>query len=125
MSRLQILYGFDLKQSQWRRIEMPEITLTEGGELKFERRLFTIAETATMLGLSVGTVRNGVAPNSKKPFPIPVIRVGGAIRFDIKDIENFLRLQKAYSNVNPPADQGGNNGGNGSMSDMPGKAIGK
>jgi|OpeIllAssembly_1097287.scaffolds.fasta_scaffold196725_2 predicted DNA-binding transcriptional regulator AlpA len=104
---------------------MPEITLTQEGELKFERRLFTIAETAVMLGLAVGTIRNRVAPNSKKPFPIPVIRVGGAIRFDVKDIENFLRLQKAYSSVNPPPDQGGNHGGNGSVSDMPGKAIGK
>jgi len=104
---------------------MPEITLTQEGELKFERRLFTIAETAVMLGLAVGTIRNRVAPNSKKPFPIPVIRVGGAIRFDVKDIENFLRLQKAYSSVNPPPDQGGNHGGNGSVSDMPGEAIGK
>ena len=104
---------------------MPEITLTQEGELKFERRLFTIAETAVMLGLAVGTIRNRGAPNSKKPFPIPVIRVGGAIRFDVKDIENFLRLQKAYSSVNPPPDQGGNHGGNGSVSDMQGKAIGK
>jgi hypothetical protein len=78
-----------------------------------------------MLGLAVGTIRNRVAPNSKKPFPIPVIRVGGAIRFDVKDIENFLRLQKAYSSVNPPPDQGGNHGGNGSVSDMPSEAIGK
>jgi predicted DNA-binding transcriptional regulator AlpA len=104
---------------------MPEITLTEGGELKFERRLFTIAETAVMLGLSAGTIRNRVAPNATKPFPIPVIRIGGAIRFDIKDIERFLKLQKDLSGVNPSQYQGGENGGNGSVSDMQGEAIGK
>jgi len=102
---------------------MPEITLTQEGELKFERRLFTIAETAVMLGLAVGTIRNRVAPNSKKPFPIPVIRVGGAIRFDIKDIERFLKLQKDLSGVNPSPYQGGKNGGNGSVSDMPDQAV--
>jgi len=75
---------------------MPEITLTQEGELKFERRLFTIAETAANArALRVGTIKNRVAPNSKKPFPIPVIRVGGAIRFDVKDIENFLPVAKS------------------------------
>ena len=102
---------------------MPEITLTQDGELKFERRLFTIKETAVMLGMSAGTIRNRVAPNSKKPFPIPVIRVGGAIRFDIKDIERFLKLQKDLSGVNPSPYQGGKNGDNGSVSDMPGQAV--
>jgi predicted DNA-binding transcriptional regulator AlpA len=102
---------------------MPEITLTQDGELKFERRLFTIKETAVMLGMSAGTIRNRVAPNAVKSFPIPVIRVGGAIRFDIKDIERFLKLQKDLSGVNPSQYQGGKNGGNGSVSDMPGQAV--
>ena len=73
---------------------MPEITLTQDGELRFERRLFTIKETAVMLGMSAGTIRNRVAPNAAKPFPIPVTRIGGAIRFDVKDIERFLQEQK-------------------------------
>ena len=104
---------------------MPEITLTEGGELKFERRLFTIAETAVMLGLSAGTIRNRVAPNATKPFPIPVIRIGGAIRFDVKDIERFLDLQKGLSGVNPSPEQGGNHGGSNSVSDLPAEAVAK
>jgi hypothetical protein len=41
----------------------------------------------------------------------------------VKDIERFIKLQKDLSGVNPSPYQGGKNGGNGSVSDMPDQAV--
>jgi len=55
-----------------------------------EKRLLSVEEAACYLGLSPRTLYNGVAPKSKKPFPIKPKRIGGAVRFDIRDLERFI-----------------------------------
>ena len=55
-----------------------------------EKRLLSVDEAAVYLGLSPRTLYNGVAPKSKKPFPIKPKRIGGAVRFDIRDLERFV-----------------------------------
>ncbi len=54
------------------------------------RRLLTIKETATYLGLSPRTIYNMVAPKSKKPFPVKPKKIGKLVRFDIKDLDRYI-----------------------------------
>ena len=53
------------------------------------RRLLTVKEAAQYLGLATGTLYNLVSPKAKKKLPIRVKRVGGAVRFDIKDLDAY------------------------------------
>ena len=55
-----------------------------------QKKLLSVEEAARYLGLSPRTIYNGVAPKSKKPFPVKVKRVGKLIRFDIKDLEAYV-----------------------------------
>lgn len=79
-----------------------------------EKRLYTVNEVADMFGLSARSLRNKIAPKASHPFPIRPIRVGGAVRFDIKDIEAYLQAQKNAEGIN---------GGISSMPDLPGEAV--
>lgn len=54
------------------------------------KRLLTVEETASYLHLSPRTIYNGVAPKSKKPFPVKPKRIGKLIRFDIVDLEKYV-----------------------------------
>jgi excisionase family DNA binding protein len=56
-----------------------------------EKRFLSVEETANYLGMSPRTIYNGVAPKSKKPFPIKPKRVGKLVKFDIKDIDRFMK----------------------------------
>jgi excisionase family DNA binding protein len=60
------------------------------GDLK-KKRLLNVREAAFFLGIAPGTIYNQVSRNSKKRFPIPFTRVGKLIRFDIDDLEKFLK----------------------------------
>lgn len=55
------------------------------------KRLLTAKETAEYLAISVQTIYNGTARNAVRPFPVRAKRVGGALRFDIRDLEEFVR----------------------------------
>lgn len=54
------------------------------------KRLLSVEEAATYLGLSPRTIYNGVARRSKKPFPIKPKRVGRLVKFDIRDLERYV-----------------------------------
>jgi predicted DNA-binding transcriptional regulator AlpA len=54
------------------------------------KRLLNIEETAYYLGLSPRTIYNGVAPKSKAPFPIKPKRIGKLVRFDVRDLDEYI-----------------------------------
>ena len=54
------------------------------------KRLLSVEETATYLGLSPRTIYNAVARRSKRPFPVKPKRIGRLIRFDIGDLERYI-----------------------------------
>ena len=58
------------------------------------KRLLNIKETSELLGLAARTIYNGVAPNSCHPFPVKPVRMGKAVRFDLKDLERYIESLK-------------------------------
>ena len=54
------------------------------------RRMLSVEETGVYLGLSAQTIYNGIAPKSKKPFPVKPRRIGKCVRFDIKDLDRYI-----------------------------------
>ena len=54
------------------------------------KRLLSIGETATYLGLSPRTIYNAIAPKSPKPFPVKPKRIGKLVRFDIRDLDRYV-----------------------------------
>ena len=54
------------------------------------KRLLSVEETASYLGLSPRTIYNGIAPKSKNPFPVKPKRIGKLVRFDIRDLDTFV-----------------------------------
>lgn len=53
------------------------------------KRLFTVEQAAEYLSLSPRTIYNGIAPKSKIPFRVKPVRIGKAVRFDIRDLDAF------------------------------------
>jgi len=66
-------------------------------EEKTPKRLLTITEAASYLGLSRNHLYNKCAPGAKDPFPVRPIRVGRAVRFDLRDLDRFIESQKVQS----------------------------
>lgn len=58
------------------------------------KRLLTVVETASYLGISPRTIYNRVCKKAQKPFLVKPIRVGGSIRFDIRDLDAYIENQK-------------------------------
>jgi len=54
------------------------------------KRLLSVEETAIYLGLSPRTIYNAVARKSKKPFPVKPKRIGKLVKFDIRDLEQYV-----------------------------------
>jgi len=54
------------------------------------KRLLSVGETAKYLCLSPRTLYNMIAPKAKKPFPVKPKRVGKLVRFDIRDLEDYV-----------------------------------
>lgn len=54
------------------------------------KRLLSVGEAATYLGIAPRTLYNGVAPQSKSPFPVKAKRIGKLVRFDIKDLDRYV-----------------------------------
>lgn len=55
-----------------------------------QKRLLSVEETAAFLGMKPRTIYNGVAPGSKKPFPVRCKRIGKLVKFDIRDLEAYV-----------------------------------
>ncbi len=62
------------------------------------KRLASVKETASMLGISERTIYNGLSKNAKNPFPIKPIRKWG-VKFDINDIEQFIQSSKTQTTL--------------------------
>ena len=54
------------------------------------RRLLTVEQVAARLQLSSRTIYNRCAPKSKNPFPIRPKRIGKLLRFDTKDVDDYI-----------------------------------
>ena len=51
------------------------------------KRLLNIKELSDYIGKKPQTIRNEIA---KGIFPVPRIKLRGALRFDIKDVDDFI-----------------------------------
>jgi excisionase family DNA binding protein len=49
------------------------------------RRLLTVEETATYLNIASSSIYNSI-----KEFPVKPLRLGRAIRFDIRDLDSYI-----------------------------------
>ncbi len=61
---------------------------------KLEKRLLNVAEAAKYLSLATRTLYNACAPGSPNPFPVKAIRIGKAVRFDIRDLDRYVESLK-------------------------------
>ena len=59
------------------------------GQLAIERRLIDINELSQWIGVCVNTIYGYVSQRK-----IPFVKVCGAVRFDVKEIEKWLESQK-------------------------------
>jgi predicted transcriptional regulator len=60
-------------------------------EIKVSNKaMLTVIEAAEYLGLSPKTIRNGVGPKAKDPFPIKPCRVGKRVFFRRSDLDRFV-----------------------------------
>jgi excisionase family DNA binding protein len=55
-----------------------------------QKRLYSVEEAAQFLGLQPRTIYNGIAPKSKRPFPVHAKRVGKLVKFDVRDLEKYI-----------------------------------
>jgi excisionase family DNA binding protein len=62
---------------------------------KIGKRLLTVRELARYLGISERTIYNKCSRSAINPFPIKPIRIGSSIRFDIRDIIEFVECLKS------------------------------
>jgi hypothetical protein len=72
-----------------------QMVLSELRQLRKElwasnKRLFPIEEAAKYIGLASKTIRNGLGPKAKKPFPVKPVRYGGKVLFRKEDLDNFI-----------------------------------
>jgi predicted DNA-binding transcriptional regulator AlpA len=54
------------------------------------QRLLTVEETSSYLGISPHSIYNAVSPKSAKEFPVKPLRLGRAIRFDVRDLDTYI-----------------------------------
>ena len=57
---------------------------------KCQKRLLTVREAAHYLGISERSLYNATGPKSKRRLPIRVKRIGRSIRFDVRDLEEYV-----------------------------------
>jgi hypothetical protein len=55
-----------------------------------QRRLLPVEAAAAYLGISPKTIRNGLGPAAKHPFPIKPVKVGGRVLFEKKSLDSFI-----------------------------------
>ena len=61
------------------------------------KTILTVPEVARILKISKRTIYNQTSRKAKKKFPIKHFRVGKSIRFDIEDLNKYLKTQKNKS----------------------------
>lgn len=54
------------------------------------KRLLSVEEAAVYLGLSPRTIYNQIGRRAKKPFPVKPKRIGKLVKFDIRDLEQYV-----------------------------------
>jgi excisionase family DNA binding protein len=54
------------------------------------KRLLTVKEAAVYLSIAPGHLYNMISANAKRPFPVKPKRVGGAVRFDIRELDRYI-----------------------------------
>jgi Helix-turn-helix domain len=60
-------------------------------EIKASKKaMLTVPEAAEYLGLSPKTIRNGVGPKAKDPFPVRPCRHGKRVFFRRRDLDAFV-----------------------------------
>jgi hypothetical protein len=60
-------------------------------ELKItSKRLLSVEEAAHYCGISPKTMRNGLGPKAKKPFPVKPVRYNGKVLFRREDLDHFI-----------------------------------
>ena len=55
-----------------------------------ETRLLNVNQTAEYLSISPKTIRNGLGPKAKDPFPIPSKKIGKRRLFDKRDLDCYI-----------------------------------
>jgi predicted DNA-binding transcriptional regulator AlpA len=55
-----------------------------------EKLLLSVTETASYLGMARSTIYNKICRGSKRPFPVKPKRVGKSIKFDIRELDDYL-----------------------------------
>ena len=68
---------------------------------RLSKRLLSVEEAGTYLGISPRTIYNGIAPKSKKPFPVKPKRIGKLVRFDIRDLDLYVDSLGSQPSVRP------------------------
>jgi excisionase family DNA binding protein len=58
--------------------------------LPMSKRLLSVEETASYLGISDRTIYNQICRKAKKRFPIKPKRIGKRILFDINEIDQYV-----------------------------------
>ena len=72
----------------------PERSLEEFIATKPFRRLVSVEDTATYLGFSPRTIYNRIGPKAKDPFPVRPVRIGKSVKFDLRDLDEFIETSK-------------------------------
>lgn len=54
------------------------------------KRLLSVEETATYLGISPRTIYNQIGRKSKRKFPVKPKRIGKLVKFDIRDLDQYI-----------------------------------
>lgn len=55
------------------------------------QRYISVKQTAEYLGISERTIYDQIAPKARKPFPVKPRRIGGSVRFDIIEIDKYMK----------------------------------
>lgn len=53
------------------------------------KQFLKVKEAAEYLNIPVKSLYNAIAPGAKHPFPVKPKRIGGRVRFDIRDLEEW------------------------------------
>ena len=53
------------------------------------KQFLRVKEAAEWLNIPVKSLYNAIAPGAKHPFPVKPKRIGGRVRFDIRDLEEW------------------------------------
>lgn len=90
LAELQKLNERTGRNSAWKSSDEDPNSITKMVDRFGNKRLLSVKETAEYLGISPATIYNRVARSSERAFPIKPKRFGRRVRFDRKDVEEYL-----------------------------------